>query len=526
MKLFNLLPSEDVELLHDYISWYGDCYEEEEGSVLPLTQMNYFLRFWERDKEDFYKMFGEKFIIKKDVSFTRDRNELAEELNRLLWSEHAKSLNFITVFNSKVQSFDSYDIRHGLWQFTNLHTLADNIYNGEDFIIPAEMTVDKHPLQVNKGCKAIKMLGKIAKALNIEEGYEEFRQLHSQVLNQKKTRGKLCLSIHPLDFLTMSDNNCGWDSCMRWIGDAGDYRLGTIEMMNSPYVIIAYLESSEPMEVCNSFWNSKKWRQLYVVTKDVILGNRQYPYDNDDLQGAAIQWIKDLASSMPEFGPYMTEACQISNQSWNTIDTKRVHFSFNMGYMYNDIYDKRLAYVGTNVSEECNYYLSGPAVCVGCGRVIEYNEVDACMVKCQECNGSWRCESCGDWHTGDPYVVNDCCYCEWCYYNEFDRCAICDNSTHRSNRVFIKVSDKYEDSFYQETYYVPICEDCYDDKSYEKYFGPLVLEEHRWYGQRKYFMLENITDEGFEMLDLHPTVIQSLKNLRDKIIIDKANFVE
>ena len=183
MKLFNLLPTEDIELLHDYISWYGDCYEDEEGSVLPLTQMNYFLRFWERDKEDFYKMFGEKFIIKKDVSFTRDRNELAEELNRLLWSEHAKSLNFITVFNSKVQSFDSYDIRHCLWQFTNLHTLADNIYNGEDFIIPAEMTVDKHPLQVNKGCKAIKMLGKIAKALNIEEGYEELRQLHSQVLD-------------------------------------------------------------------------------------------------------------------------------------------------------------------------------------------------------------------------------------------------------------------------------------------------------------------------------------------------------
>ena len=83
---------------------------------------------------------------------------------------------------------------------------------------------------------------------DMEAIFEQMRIKHSQILNKKRLKGTLCLSIHPLDYITISDNNCDWDSCMTWTGDdcPGEYRLGTLEMMNSPSVVVAYLDSKEP----------------------------------------------------------------------------------------------------------------------------------------------------------------------------------------------------------------------------------------------------------------------------------------
>ena len=49
------------------------------------------------------------------------------------------------------------------------------------------------------------------------DGCEEFRIKHSQILNQKELVGNINLSIHPMDFWTLSDNDCGWSSCMSWM---------------------------------------------------------------------------------------------------------------------------------------------------------------------------------------------------------------------------------------------------------------------------------------------------------------------
>ena len=72
--------------------------------------------------------------------------------------------------------------------------------------------------------------------------WEEIRLAHSQIFNTNKMTGTLCLSIHPLDYATASDNDNGWSSCMSWRDD-GCYRMGTVEMMNSPMVICAYFAS-------------------------------------------------------------------------------------------------------------------------------------------------------------------------------------------------------------------------------------------------------------------------------------------
>ena len=56
---------------------------------------------------------------------------------------------------------------------------------------------------------------------------------------------------------------------MSWF-EKGEYRQGTVEMMNSECVVVAYLESTTNMTIRDGEWNSKRWRELFVVDENVL----------------------------------------------------------------------------------------------------------------------------------------------------------------------------------------------------------------------------------------------------------------
>ena len=552
MNIFEKLPQEEIHQLWRYLNEYSD------GSALPEDRMSYFLRFWNESKEPFYRMFGEEFILRKEVLFEKPFEELEDEMDgNIRWGRQIVQ-EFCQAFKAKMNEIfaNDFDARYTMHGFVdNNALLVDNLYSGEAIVIPGQFTLNGRPLQVNSGCKVSKMVGKIADAVGVKvekwecqecgythksaeeccpncggaikklDGYEMFRQAHSLVLNQKKIKGTLCLSIHPLDFLTMSDNDCGWTSCMSWMEEYGDYRLGTIEMMNSPCVVIAYVEAKDKMYVCGRDWSNKRWRQLYVVTRDVILGNRQYPYCSDPLQGAAINWLRELCSSQVGWGPYAEETCQLKNNSWNTINgSTRVHFSFGMAYMYNDIYDYRLAYVSNKWENNDDYSVnvSGPAVCTGCGEIIEYETVEAHRVQCRACDGSWRCDCCGEWHSeyDESWCVGDYIYCDWCYHNELSTCECCGEPTPNSTtHVYIQVinTDKEEIvNGFNYNYYVSMCDECLDDEdAYMEKFGPIHEVQDVWGHRRKAFDVTKISDAGLQTGDLSDEAIEFIKLMRD-----------
>jgi hypothetical protein len=365
----------------------------------------------------------------------------------------------------------------------------------------------------NCGCKKVKVM----------TNYEKFRREHSLILNQKILRGNLCLSIHPLDYITMSDNACGWDSCMRWMDDPGDYRLGTIEMMMSKYVVVAYLESKDNMVFGHPEyeWNSKRWRQLIVVTPELILANKQYPYENDTLQGAAIKWMRDLAETDTNFGPYQKEACQIENHSNNQIGEHKVRITLNFNYMYNDIYYTRLSYIQEGFNENyLEYNLSGPAICTSCFEEIPYDTVDPSGTVCRNCGGQFRCDCCGGWHYGEPYYDdNGNTYCEYCYYNELEECEIC-NSRHSNDEIqniFIHLADTEDPELECENwnYCIPVCYCCINSTRFFKLFGPVYTNVDMWGRTRNCVSVANFTDAGFRSGNLSQWDINYLTKLRD-----------
>ena len=306
-RLFNALPINEREKITRYIT----------GTVgEPTVSLEHLLRFWDRNKAGLFDMFGGNFIIEKEISFARDVHQLAEDMDvKFFYRSYDRDpelIEFINDFRQACNQILTYESNNFSWgerdrrgvyrvidSLLTPHDLARNtIPNAAEITIPSTGEVVK----VCAGQKITKVIGKLSNIFGLSEsGYEKFRIAHSQVLNQKKLTGRLCLSIHPLDYMTMSDNNCDWDSCMSWSNE-GCYRQGTVEMMNSDMVVVAYLAASEDMSLWwssdkddDKYWSNKKWRQLFVINRDIITNVKAYPYRNDELTNICLNWLRELA---------------------------------------------------------------------------------------------------------------------------------------------------------------------------------------------------------------------------------------
>ena len=577
--LFNKLPEVDKELICRYIDTYGGG-----NQSLSTERLNHYLRFWSENKQNFYKAFGEKFILKERVDVQKPKNIMVEEMDNLLWNYDSKSykniiirklidtvdtkLNYLSTCEGIRNSDFYYDIHY---KFFDAKYLVDNIYDGPKYIIPKEYTKNKKPFVIQNGCKIMRTLGKLVSLLDIDfnvyfcekcdaylmaddnnnnnhnhcdicnsdsiqktTAFEIFRQAHSQILNQKLLKGNLCLSIHPLDFVTMSDNNCGWSSCMSW-WEEGDYRLGTVEMMNSKYVVIAYLEAEDSMHLVDGYrWNNKRWRQLFIINEDMIIGNRQYPYDNEDLETICLNKLKDLMHSIG-FGPYTSDLTIIRNHCINNINDKKVMISYDTEYMYNDLYGNRTGLIALDNINTKEYYVnfSGPAVCIDCGEIIDgSNFISHSMLICTSCGDYYYCDGCGELipeycerHTlNDGSVVCDDCY------QDLPQCDICDNIVLSSDMTYIhiKLIDFDEQNFgyvnINRQYSIAVCSNCLHNKNYENLYGDLIeVVTGSWSTFGYYFDLNNIDDKILENFS-NSEELKALKNL--KTTEERKDFIK
>ena len=239
-----------------------------------------------------------------------------------------------------------------------------------------------------------------------DDEFEEFRICQSMCTNTTALEGKLCLSIHPLDYMTMSDNACDWSSCMSWQED-GCYRMGTVEMMNSPCVIVAYLESSHPMYFDReTSWNNKKWRSLYIVTPDIVANVKSYPYYDTSIDKIVTNWLYELmVTACPNHiyeKPYTFE--------YPIIGSTRVYFKTDL--MYNDYCSgsKHWGFRRKSIGDSLLVNYSGDAQCMICGNT-DRDSLKGDSLACEVCEPDadiWYCDKCGCRLTEDEiFFIND-----------------------------------------------------------------------------------------------------------------------
>lgn len=421
MELFEALGN-DINTIYGYLNLYGNT----NSKLLPKEKLSTFLRIWAKNKEHLYKAFGNNFILKRPIEFTLDESEIMHQFQQncclddyVVIEEYLERI--LAIF------WDKPDLKCYLTDFINNYKdLANNTYSGETFTIPKEYTKNNKELKIQHGCKVIKTFKKIIDALEIQEyDYESFRLAHARVLNQKNIKGNLCLSIHPLDFMTMSDNNCGWDTCTSWIVAHGEHRMGTLEMMNSSKVVIAYLELPEaPIYIHNIPWSNKHWRQLIVVTNELIAGNKQYNYVNKNFEKIAMTWLKEICEKELGYGPYTSELEKFDNSNISTINGKSMFINLSTNHMYNDFGQKHSIYIKKDITKTAiNINYSAPVICASCGGYIE-RDADPINIECISCSGLIKCEKCGDYvyeycETEDGYFYCLDCYEKYQKYGEF-----------------------------------------------------------------------------------------------------------
>ena len=474
MTPYEALTAQDKEYITEYIEKWGGI-----NSPIKLkAPLNYILREWNKSKQTLFNIFGEKLMLEKEIQVEDGDNKKIREINNYLNStnpgtDFINSVRKLFTFNGAYfeDTYATYNLTQAKQLFTNRVAKEFSYRNKDNKVI-----------KVPEGAKVMRVLQKIAKEFDLPD-FEIFRNHISRITEIRKSKIKFTLSIHPLDYMTMSDNANGWESCMNWTQGPGSYRAGTIEMMNSPVVVVAYI-TTKPYYPANTSieWTSKSWRELIIVHPNTICSVKSYPYYNIAFDKALVNWLADLVEEKTEWRynrkkpQENLESCS-DIKAWQDKEDKDNYFllHFETNEMYND-FGNTDNYGIFSINPPDNKYhtstinYSGLMTCMCCGENGYWSD-DTETVICEDCEPSIYCCCCDERvNINDAIKVDGEWVCEDCY-NDLHRCMCCEDAHFEDDLTLMFVGHIDNQTInidYDEHY---ICSECLANKEYLKYLG-------------------------------------------------------
>ena len=220
----------------------------------------------------------------KSVFIQRWDGQLIKELGEMTF--HLSDDQKAKVVNDVIEKIDEIYQKSGLGypdfkeddliQFIlmNQYNFFDNVtideYKNRDILVP----------------KGMKILRAFKFFCNDKDLLNDIQSVASMAIQNDKITGTLCMSVHPLDYLSVSENVHNWRSCHAL---DGEYRAGNLNYMADPTTVVCYLKSNHKYELPrfpeDIKWNSKKWRVLLFFddTYRFMMAGRQYPYFENSL---------------------------------------------------------------------------------------------------------------------------------------------------------------------------------------------------------------------------------------------------
>lgn len=380
--------------------------------------------------------------------------------------------DFINVVENR---YENYDLVHFLEcnrdGFFSNHVVEEYEYHGT--IIPKGM----------KLLRAFKFFESDTYVL------EQLQNAASMIIQEDKIEGTLCLSVHPLDFLSTSENNHNWRSCHAL---DGEYRAGNLSHMIDHSTIICYIKSSKE-EVLPNFpqdvkWNSKKWRVLFYFSDnwDMIFAGRQYPFTTS----TGLNFVKDNVFRELHFGEFSSWC----DKKIHSFDNQDIYVNFRSPYLpvgkilmpldelvinepgslqFNDVlssscYDalyafrRRSGYFRdyTVNHKTTRFHIGGQCKCLRCGSApINISS----SVMCNDCELEYGdseddmfayCSCCGRRYFYDDgvYITStEECICPTCAEREATTCQACGELHYNNEIVYDRKTEQY------------VCQYCFED---------------------------------------------------------------
>lgn len=518
-----------MRYLKQELDAFFDYYKEHQKIETIPEDINTFatnelISLWKKQNETLYHLLEDKLIYKVPVKIAYTDEEMIEKLS--------KSEEFNEYIEGILRFFDYYWASHNWYSYadrdkilnfyTNAKYYAQNRYTGPTFLVG--------DFKVQKNCRFFKTAIKLAtKKLSV--GFADFLGTMSKdisvILNQRYLEGNLCLSIHPIDYLTASVNKSGWSTCYNPFKCTGDYFRATIAYMMNPYTIIAYLESHKPMHLGELEVSNKKWRNFFYIDEDVLTSVRGYPYDNSALDKIALKTLNELSGNKYKHClkniPYSTEYNWIEDEMVSA-DIYEDDFIENPHTFYCTTDDKYTIRV---------LDFTAPVICLGCGTINpEFPVYNAGNIICNSCSPKIYCDYCGrEIPEKDVYKMsNNTNSCLECLIDGIEAESNPYTIDYCTKEIFEKEDEDWLDLevAIDETistgYYINILK-----KNLPKILKPEVEIKFDKYGH-EYIYFDELTNAGIDAMWYPQQKIREDNNIKDPLprcdyeILDKISF--
>jgi hypothetical protein len=369
---------------------------------------NSILQQWEDNKKGLYNFLNGNLVLKYPVNISLSSQQEEEGKDFLLKKTAAP-------FDDIIRQIDTKSLVK--------NSLQNNLRINEH-IYP-------------KGMKVSKVFNKLLSETNEKSN---LAILYSQILQTFSAKGNLCISIHPVDFLTMGDNGCGWGYCHSL---QGEFRAGLLSLLTDNCTAVCYLESSVPFHLQSDKMNrsveatNKKWRQLIHVnlTDEFIIFNTQYPYEHDLLFHNLVNKLELL----------FKKECYLTFLSTKKTDLMELIDDYDCSpeepLHYNDLlirntkgeYENNFVPIlssSTDFKNKGKILVGNTPYCPICGERLVFVHKS---MECHICNPLEYCCTCATpFHNEELHNIDSEFYCDTCFDNEFTYCEKCDEIVRRT----------------------------------------------------------------------------------------------
>lgn len=349
--------------------------------------------------------------------------------------------------------------------YSNMHNVIAEIYRTKEHLATEEFVkVINENFPETKavvGQKVSRIITKLCTKLGITNDAEWNREFakYSDAINPLTIKRHTILSIHPVDYLTMSFGN-SWASChtidkrnLRGMPDDynGCYSGGTLSYMLDTSSFVFYTVDEKYTGTLFEL-QDKINRNMFHMGEDKLVQGRVYPQANDGENGLYKQ-IREIAQKV------VADCLGVSNmwknvkgtdECYKTITSRGVHYtdytsfsSCNVSYLKRDKAETDTE--EDDIFNNVKIVVGHDPICPSCGCEHDWTE----CIECSDCydDGCHHCENCGDtYDEDDMYYIDGDWYCSDC-------CFYCDYH----ERYEAGESDYYVDG------YGHICEDAYEN---------------------------------------------------------------
>lgn len=255
-----------------------------EQLILHLSHLNADLRIdirehlnnWAKNKSHLYLAFGKKLKLEKEIELDFSGN-----------STYVKSL--ISKF---YQEITQAKVKRFLKSCSNAEVVMNCLNRNVSF----------ENVKFRAGDKISKCIGKILDLYDITPAEKDSVLIKFSMLIQGvKAKGSAVLSIDPVDYITMSENNSNWESCHSM---SGCFRTGPFAYLQDSSTTISYVK---PKDDCvftygdskTLTYSNKNWRQIVLFSKELKYATqlRQYPYTSQANQSTVASIVMNILNA-------------------------------------------------------------------------------------------------------------------------------------------------------------------------------------------------------------------------------------